>query len=192
MKSITYLALILVPLLLTSCSSPGTVAGFYQKHKRKKGVRNFKMPGWAIWVGSGLAHDIVKDEETRLALRLAKKVKKLRFMMAEEETAISSYDIKAFVNEIKSKDYDELIYVKDGPTSVNALVKEKNGKLKDLVFVVKDEDEFFFASMKSNLKMEDITEAIQTYAGKNARDKLKEERSKKRKKKKKKEKIPQA
>ena len=189
MKRITYFALLFLPFFFTSCGTPNSVAGFYQKHKRKKGVRNFKLPGWAVWVGSGLAHDMVKDEDAKIALRFAKKVKKLRIMVAEEETAISSYDIKEFVNEIKSKGYDDIIYVRDGETSVNTIAKAKDGKLKDLVFLVKDEDNFVFFSMKSKIKVEDLNELIQTYLGKITKDKKDEEISKKKKKK---EKPPQA
>jgi hypothetical protein len=192
MKRITYLALLLLPLLFTSCGTPNSVAGFYQKHKRKKGVKNFKLPGWVMWVGTGLAHEMVDDEDTKLALRFAKKVKKLRVMIAEENTEISSYDVKSFVNEIKQKDYEDLIYVRDGETTVNTLVKDKNGKLKDLVFLVKDEEEFVFLSMKSNIKVEDITELIKNYLGKITKDEADEAKSRKKKKKKKKEKPPQA
>lgn len=145
-----------------------------------------------MWVGTGLAHEMVDDEDTKLALRFAKKVKKLRVMIAEENTAISSYDVKSFVNEIKQKDYEDLIYVRDGETTVNTLVKDKNGKLKDLVFLVKDEEEFVFLSMKSNIKVEDVTELIKNYLGKITKDETDEELPRKKKKKKKKEKPPQA
>ena len=58
-----------------------------------------------------------------------------------------------------------------------------------MVFLVKDEDDFVFFSMKSKIKVEDLNELIQTYLGKITKDKKDEEISKKKKKK---EKPPQA
>lgn len=184
MKYPIFIALLISSFCISSCSTPSTVGGFYQKHKRKKGVRNFKLPGWVVWVGSGIAHDIAKDDDMKIALRLVKKVKKLRFMMAEEDTAISNDEVQSFVKEIKQNNYEDLIYVKTKDTNVNMLVKDKDDKLKDIVFIVKDEENFVFFSMKSNIKVEDIAKLVDLL-----NDKILEDEDEKAEKKKK---IPQA
>ena len=76
-------------LLLSSCSVPNAGSSFYQAHKRKQGVRNFALPGWLIYTGTGFAHDIVKEEEVRVLMQVARKVKKLQFMLDEGGGIIS-------------------------------------------------------------------------------------------------------
>lgn len=188
MKFPIYIALLIGSFCLCSCGTPKSVAGFYQKHKRKKGVRNVKLPGWVIWAGTGIAHDIAKDEDVKTALRFAKKIKKLRFMLAEEENAIPPEEIQSFVENIKAEDYEDLIFVKDGDTKVNMLIKDKNEKLKDMVFLVNTEEEFVFFSMKSNIKYEDVTNLVKSLTS----ELFGEEKRPMPEKRKRKKKVPQA
>ena len=189
MKYPIFFALVLTSFMISSCGTPNSVAGFYQKHKRKDGVRNVKLPGWVIWVGGGLAYNSVKEDEVKELLRFAKKIKKMRFMLAEEASAISAEDINSFVKEIKKNQYEDLLFVQDKGTRVNMLVKNKNDKLKDIVFLVKDdEDQFVFFSMKSSIKVDDIADLIRTLSSDIFDDEDKNLPDRKKKKKK----VPQA
>lgn len=121
------------------------------------------VPGWLVWTASGIANEIVKDEETKTLLKLAKKVKRLRFMVAEENNPFSQTEINGLVNHLHASSFEDLILVRDKGTSVNLLVKEQGEKLKDLVIIVSEEDTFAYLTMKSNLKPKDLAEVVQFF-----------------------------
>ena len=145
-----------------SCGSPKTTAQFYHTHKHKEGVTNFKVPGWLIWVGGGIAQGFVSEPDARAALKLARKVKKLRLMVAEDYNPITTAEVNDFISNIRSNGFDDLIYVKDAESTVHILSREKKDKLRNLVILVTDEEEFVFMDMKSRLKYEDLSEFVNT------------------------------
>ncbi len=171
-------------------------ADFYRQYKREEGVRNFKIPGWLIWFGSGVAYDIVQDEDTKAVLRLARKVKKLRLMFAEDTNPISTTAVNHFVSESRRSGFADLIYFRDGQTTVNIMGKIKKDKFKDIVIMVQDEGEFVFFHMKSNIRMKHLSETINMFLNdfplnKESRSEEKKKKQKEKKQKQSKEKPPQ-
>ncbi|MDX1942998.1 MAG: DUF4252 domain-containing protein [Saprospiraceae bacterium] len=153
-----------IAITLLSCSlvhaqQPATE--FYRQNKHLKGVRNVKIPGWLVWFGSGIAYDMIKDEDAKVALKLARKVGKMRFMIAEEENPIPTASVSNFVSESRRSGYSDLIYIRDEGTTVNIMGKiKKNDKFRDLVIMVSEEDEFVFFHMKSNIRMKDLSDLL--------------------------------
>lgn len=187
--------LLLLPvlsLILSSCGSPRTVGAFYREHKHKEGVRNFTIPGWLIWLGTGLANSVIDDEEAKVALGLAKKVTRLQLMFTEDENPISPTDVRSFVSSIHDNGYEDLVYVRDQETSVNIILKERKDKLRHLVILVNDDEDFFFINMRTNIRVSDIAKVTNYFLKKEGWTADKQKKSKKKKKnKKKKEEIPQ-
>lgn len=191
------LPLILGLFVLSSCSSPSTSGAFYSKYKHTQGVQNMKVPGWVIWMGSGIARPFVKDKEVRAGMRLAKKVKKLRFLMAEDANPIPYADVQNFVGNLRNNNYDDLIYVKEQGMMVTIMAKDNKEKIKDLLVLVHEEDEFVFFSAKTNIKYDDLSDMIQTFLQdvkeqEEMEQLSKAERKKRRKEKKEKDTRPQA
>lgn len=148
-------------LALSSCSSPKTTAQFYQSQKRKKGVTNFKLPGWAVWTGAGIAKVFVKEPQAKAALKLARKAGKIRFMTTEEAGLISNQDLSKFVGELKQNGYEDLIHVRESNTLVSIMARDKKDKLRNLLVLVNEEDTFVFFDIKSRLKYEEIGDLIE-------------------------------
>lgn len=192
-----YLFLIaLFAFIFSSCSSPSTSGAFYSKYRHTQGVQNMKVPGWLIWMGSGVARPFVKDKEVKAGLRIAKRVKKLRFLMAEDGNPIPYAAVQDFVGNLRQNAYDDLIFVKEEGTMVTIMAKDKNEKIKDLLILVHEEEEFVFFSAKTNIKYDDLSELIQTFLQEVKEEEEDEQRikesKKKKKKKKKKDTRPQA
>lgn len=160
MNRLFLLGTMLLVLLFTSCNSPQSVSSFYRQNKGKPGVRNMTIPGWLIYAGTGIAHDIVKGEEEKMMLELARKVKKLQFMYAEEENPISPLAVQRFIQQSRQDNFEDLIYVRDESTTVNVMVREKKDKLRHLVFLVNDGSDFVFLNIRSNIKMKDISKIV--------------------------------
>jgi hypothetical protein len=145
---------------LSSCSSPKTTAQFYHTHKVKEGVKNFKIPGWLMWLGGGIAKASVKDPDAKVALKLAKKVGKMRILVSEDANVIDNREIMSFIGHAEKRGYEPLIQVRDGETLVNIMARDKKDKLKNLLIMVSEEDSFVFLDMKSRIKYEEISDLI--------------------------------
>lgn len=153
---------------LPSGHAQKTTAQFYHTYKHREGVTNFKMPGWAIWLGGGIAQGFARDETTRASLRMARKVKKIRFLTTEGGSPVSAAEVDAFINNIRTAGYEDLIYVKQDGATVNIMGREKKEKLKNVVILVNEEDEFVYMDLKSRMNYDDLTDFVNTIL--NAKD----------------------
>jgi len=153
---------IIITIFITSSISiaQSPTVDFYRQHKRLKGVKNVKIPGWFMWFGTGIAHDIVKNEDAKAILKLARKVGKMRFMIAEDTNPIPVSDVANLVTDSRMGGFEDLIYVRDDETTVNIMGKVKKDKFKRLMIMVNDGSDFVFFEMKSRIKVTDITELI--------------------------------
>lgn len=161
----TAILLLTMVVLSGSLSAQNSVGEFYQKFKKQEAVTNFKLPGWLVWIGTGLVYNSVKDEETRTWLRLARKLGKFRLMQSENSNSITKEDLSNFVSGLKAKsDYDDLVYVRNEDTDLNVMIREgANGRLKELLVVGSDDGETIFLSAKTRLRMKDINEVLDHY-----------------------------
>jgi hypothetical protein len=174
MRYLPFSMLLLFAVALSSCNSPKTTAQFYHTHKVHQGVTNFKLPGWLVWMGSGIAAPMVKNPEAKAALKLAKKTGTIRFLVSEEHSLVSNAEMNTFVTNIKRSGYEDLIQVREGKTVVNILARDKKDKLRNLLIMVKEEDSFVFMDMKTRIKYKDLAEMINSYLNMD-KDDLKEE-----------------
>jgi hypothetical protein len=138
-----------------------SVAEFYQQNKRKEGVSHFKLPGWLVWIGSGLVYNSVKNRELREFLLLARKFGRLRLMKMEKGSSLTEPDVTGFVKNLHEHDYEDLVYVRDENNQLNFLIKENNDKIKEMVILSKEDDgELTLVSAKTRLKIKDISDLI--------------------------------
>jgi len=183
MKLLSY-SILLLSLLLTSCGAPKTTAQFYQTHKSRPGVTNFKLPGWLVWLGGGITYNSIKDEDTKAALRVARKVGKMRLMASENTGVIPQAEVEAFLGDIKQTGYDDLIYVKHESSIVNVMVRDNKSKIRNVLLMVHDQDGFVFLDLKTRIKYDEISDLINYF--------LKKEDEEKEKEKEKVEEVPRA
>lgn len=181
MKKSTFL--IFVFLFIGNIIMAQPAAQFYQQHKRLEGIKNFKIPGWLVYFGTGITHDIVKNQETKSILKLARKVGKMRIMIAEDINPIPVSAVNNLVAESRNGGYEDLIFVRDGETTVSIMGKIKKDKFKRLMFLVNDGSDFMFFEMKSHIRVQDITELINLATKKTPLEKKKTTPKQKRKKK---------
>lgn len=147
-------------LAFTSCSSPKTTAQFYQTYKSRPGVTNFKLPGWVVWLGGGIAYNSINNESTKTALRFARKVGKMRLMASENGTFLPESELQAFIENIKGNGYEELIQVESKGSSVNIMVRDRRDKIKNLLLLVRDEDGFVFMDLKTRIRYDEVADLI--------------------------------
>ncbi len=134
---------------------------FYHKYERSEDITKFSIPGWIIDIGVAIAKNSVEDEDELAALKLAKKIQKLRFIVMEGENEVTAKEYQKLKNSFLKSDFEPLISIRDEGTNLNILLKEKKGMLKHFVILIAEEEEFIFLNMKTKIKIEDINKVMQ-------------------------------
>lgn len=160
-----FLFILTLALLVGKLEAQSSVAEFYHKFKKQENVTNFKLPGWLVWIGTGLVYNSIRDEETRTWLRLSRKMGKIRLLQCENSNSITQEDVSSLVNNLKSSSgYDDLVYVRDEDSNFNVMIREgAKGRLKELLVVGSDDGETVLFSAKTRLRMKDINEVLDHY-----------------------------
>jgi Domain of unknown function (DUF4252) len=153
------LILLMVLPVLAEAQSP-SIRQFYRQHKKDQGMINATLPGWIIKLGVGIARPFVDDEEARIALDLARKVGKTRFMVSEDECYISQGQYMKLLAGVKKDGFEPLIQVRDEGENVTILSREKKGMLRNLLIMVRSDDSFVLLSLKTKIKPDDLAKMI--------------------------------
>lgn len=151
--------LLFLPFLLPAQTV--SINEFYRKYKNvdEENV-HVTLPGWLVKLGVGIAKSKVDDEEGKQALKMAKKVGKIRVLTFEESNPVSSKDVDRLLRNVRRENFEDLIMVKEENTKVNIMMREKKEMIKNLLILVSEEDTFTMVSMKTKLKYEEIEEFI--------------------------------
>lgn len=148
--------------VFSSCGN-AHINSFYNQNRWKKGTVNFTVPGWLIWTATGVMNESAKNEETKALLKLAKKIKGAKFLVAEDGRRISKADVNQLVKDLKNDDFEDLIFIKDGETTVSMMIEEKKDKIKNLFFIIDDGGEFIMMNLRTKLKLEEVNKVIKFY-----------------------------
>jgi len=156
-------SIVMISFLLSSCGGNRYVGDFYREYKHEKNTVNIALPGWLIWLGTGIANEFVNEPEAKAGMEIAKKVKGLRILVMEDKNTVDRKDINKLVSKVQKQDFDEWIYVKEGKTSFNFLIREKDNMIRNILILVSEEDEFVMVSMKSKIKYKDLKKLIKQF-----------------------------
>ncbi len=163
MKKLSYVLLLLIlPAMLVAQNR--SINKFYRMHKKDAGATNISLPGWILKLGAGIGKRYVNDEEKEL-LKYVKHIKKMKVLVMEDGSTVSKEESKKFMNSIRKKGMQDLIYIKDDETNVSIMVQEKKNTIRKLLIFVRDDEELVMLSLKTKLKMEDINNLIRDAIG---------------------------
>ena len=163
MRTIFIVAMLLA-IPLTSMAQRKNLNKFYRKYKYSEDARKFAIPGFAIKMGAGIARAFVKEPEARAALKFAKRFKKMRFLIMENNNSVRPSDMNYLVKSIKNgkSGYDDFIQVRSGSTRVTFMIREKKDFIKNILILVSEEDQFVMMDMKAKFKIEHLNELLQS------------------------------
>ena len=188
MKNLLF-AILIFAIPVTTFSQNKSINKFYRQYKKGPEVRSFKVPGFLINLGGKIGKKHVDGEIEKMALQLTKYIKGTRIMVAEDGSPVPPKAVGKLTKDVKSQGFDDWIQVRSEETRVSIMAREKNGKIKNMMILVNEPDNFVMLSMKSKLKPEHLANFIQEVL----RQELKYEVTPKPKKKqptKKKKKVP--
>lgn len=152
------ICLLAIPLL--GMAQKSQLKKFYKKYKSYENTTKMTVPGWLIGFGAGMARWFVDDPQARAALKLAKKIKRLRLLVMEGQNPVRNSDMKNLVLAVRKASYEDFVQVRDGNTRVTFMIRERNDKIRNLLIFVSEEDEFILLDLKSKLKIEHINRLL--------------------------------
>ncbi len=136
---------------------------FYRQNKREEGVRNAKLPGWMIRLGSKIARKNADSESEKEALGLMRHFGKVKFMFSEEGHTIPVENLNQLRNDLFQYDYDDLLMVKSEGVNIQIMVRDVGDVIEDIFMIVNDTEagEMFFLSAKANLNLRELSKLLE-------------------------------
>lgn len=146
---------------------------FYAKYDRASDdVTKLKLQRWMVGLGKmAIRISGENDDQTELALDLAKSIKKGKILVVEDSTQIHLEDIKQFKKELFEESYEELMTVHADGSKVNILIIEKDDLIRNIVLLVHEPDNLVMLSFKTKLSINDLVGIIQNYKDKEKKKK---------------------
>ncbi|MCB0643719.1 MAG: DUF4252 domain-containing protein [Phaeodactylibacter sp.] len=133
---------------------------FYHTYKHAENAHAFTIPGWVMKLGAAIGKKHVDGDVERQALKMVKKVKKLRLLVMEDYNLVTPQALNGLVDGVSSEKFEEALTVRTGDTRVHFFMRDKKDKIKNLLILVSEADTFVLFSAKTKLKYEDISELI--------------------------------
>ena len=161
MKNILLLTF-LISLPMCGQAQNRAVKNFYHKYKKYENTRNIVIPGFLIWFSTGIANEFIDTDkpEAKIALKFAKKFKKTRILVMEDDNHVTTEDYNKLIAGAKNNNYEELISVRDKGTTFHIMGRGKKDKLKNLLILVSEEDSFMMMNMKTKIRTKDLNRLI--------------------------------
>ncbi len=147
------------------------VKGLFRKYKYEDNVVKLSLPGFVIKMGAGIAKSVVDEPEIKELLKFVKKIGKTKVMVMEDRNPVQRRDLRQMLHQSRKKNnFSDLIQVNEHGTSMNFLIRQqkdktkkgvfKPGKIKNIILVLNEKDNFVLVSMKTKFTVADLSELI--------------------------------
>lgn len=116
-------------------------------------------PGWLVGKSMNFIAKMDEDHELEDYAAIAQHIKNIRIFAATDNHSIPSGEVKQLMSKMTNKEgYDEYIRVRSGGATVNLFAIEKEDRIKQLVFLVDEIDNFVLVRLKLDLPYEAFAE----------------------------------
>ncbi len=154
MKAILTICSIVI-LTIPGLHAQKSINKFIDKHKQKQHSLAMTLPGWLIRTGFNQANKYAEDQDEKAIYEIGKHIKQLRFLVIEKEAKVPSSEITELIAYADRRDkLESYTTIRDGDTTVNVLMKEKDDKIKNLVIITSDNDHLAVVNIKADLPFE--------------------------------------
>ena len=158
MRTIFLLTVFLIPCFKANSQSQA-VLDFHGKYKDNGKYISVKIEGGLLKMLSSVD---TNDEDTREFLDAVSKIDAIDVhSVNRSEGDFDESDIRTFRRDIKKESYDELMVVRDGDSNIDFLVKEKRGKISELLFIVDEPDEFIIVNISGDIDLKTIAKVTE-------------------------------
>lgn len=143
-------------LFLGSCAN-APLNKLYRQHKQQPEATKFKLPAVVIRMGGLAAFSGLPTAVRKQNRGLWRKLGKLRFIQAPLN---EDYDFAKMYGKLRQSGIEDLVFVRDKETRVQVAIRERNGKIRDVILLIEDGDDLIYFHIRSRLKIEHIQKLI--------------------------------
>jgi hypothetical protein len=155
MKKI-FLSLLLILPGYFILAQPKAISEFHQKYKDDGKYISVRIEGGLLKILSDVE---TNDEDVGNFLRAISGIESINLHKIDRKN--SDFDeayLRSLKRAIRREKFEELMVVRDGDTNVDFLVKEKKGKISDLLMMVDEKEEFLLLSFSGEIDLASLSE----------------------------------
>lgn len=142
--------ILLFAVALPAVHAQRSVSRFMDKYYDKEDVTIVDMSGFMLKVAAKFL-----DEEN--GKEILASINRLQVMVMDGENHVKQQELAAFKKTLtKSGDFEPLMMVRDGRTTVDFLINEKDGVVKNILLLVSDDSEFILLNLRGKLRFKDL------------------------------------
>ncbi len=144
--------------LMAFCSSglfaqEDAISKFFEKYNDREDFTHVSVTSRMFGLFTNME---VEDQEDQEVLDAISKLKGLK-ILAKEDTKKGKSLYKEALSLIPSKEFDELMSVRDEDNDIKFLIKEKDGKINELLMIMGGEDDFFAMSLYGEIDLKQVS-----------------------------------
>lgn len=148
MKNLIVISLFIV-MLPSQMEAQRDINRFIDRYYDKENVTTVELSGLLLKMAARFV-----DEEG--GKELLASISRLQVMAMDGQNHVSAKDLKALKSGVQKKDFEQLMMIRDGKTTVDFYMKEKKGAITNLLILVSSKDEFVLLNIKGKLKFRDL------------------------------------
>ncbi len=145
------ISVIFISMALSVMSQSKAIMEFHERFKDNGKYVAIKIDGGIL---KFLSNVNTEDEESKEVLKALSKLEMIDIHVADRNMEGFDEDyIRDFKKMIRKENFDELMNVREGNTRVDFLIKEKRGKISDLLLIVDEINEFVILSFSGEIDL---------------------------------------
>ncbi len=152
MKTCCFILLTLVPVF--GLAQTEALDDFYRRHKFAENTVSIRIGNFFLNAGSWFVEDPA-------AKRLIRRSKRARVLVTEDGNRISTREINRLIRDLEDDDYEPLVYVRDDGDKVTLYLREDRNLVRNLLLMIKGDDEFVMVSLDCKLSRHDLDEVLE-------------------------------
>lgn len=125
------------------------IRAFVNKYKQIEEAENINLGGFVLTLAAGFT-----DDED--AAKLLKKVSQLRILTIDRADVVSASEVLGLQQSLRAKDFEDLMYIRDGQDHIDILIRETPKAITDVVLLIREPESFTLISLEGWLRYEDL------------------------------------
>lgn len=141
MKTLIFSICFYLFVITLSTAQEKSLNEFVREYRHRDGIRNFTIPGFLVRLAGNIALSD-EDKMDQEAIRpLMRDIGGVSILIASDEHRISHSDFRRLRSDLLDEQYEPLISVRDGNSTVEIFGWEKKDVTRRLVFMIQDDDD---------------------------------------------------
>jgi hypothetical protein len=153
MKKVVILTALMAGLMVNAYAQNDAITKFFNKYASDESFTQVTVSSKMFSMFTNMEADTPEDKEV---LEAISKLKGLRILRKEDERNARSLYKEAF-SLIPTKEYEELMSVRDKDKDIKFLIKESSGKISELLMIMGGSTEFMIISLFGEIDLKQVS-----------------------------------